>query len=116
MTKRAKREAKAPKGTRIEVSIKKQVLGQAPEEHHFVLKDGKRLASVLQLVDELETMSEDIFRHHVTFDKNDFSNWLRDVFKEPNLAEEMRHISEQMEAQRVLLKHVMRKIIKEAQS
>jgi len=32
---------------KVEVTIKSKVLGEAPTEHHFVLKDGKRLQAFI---------------------------------------------------------------------
>jgi len=104
----AKRSAK-PK---IEVTIRKNVLGKAPQEHHFVLQDGRTVKTVYQLVDELETMSEEMFRHHVNDFKNDFANWIEHVFDEKHLADEMRYIEDRLDTQRAILKELVRTLTK----
>jgi hypothetical protein len=102
--------------TQISVTIKKKVTGKAPEEYHFVLKDGKRLGTVLELIDALEIMPEDMYKHHVKDTKNDFSTWLRDVFDEKHLAEDLRYVHHRFEAQRILMKHIMRKMLQEVKT
>ena len=99
----------APKG-RVEITIRKKVLGEAPEEYHFVVADGSKLKSIYELVDALGMMEEDIFRHHVNEFKNDFSNWIRDVFEEPDLAKEVAEIQDRMETERALLKHLLNEL------
>jgi len=56
------------------------------EEKFFLLKNGKRLKSLLDLTKSLEKMSDDVFSHHVTPYKNDFSAWIYHVFNEVELA------------------------------
>lgn len=57
------------------------------EIHCFVLKDGRRISSILDLVNQLGNVDEDTFRYHVNQYKNDFGKWIRDVFDYPELAE-----------------------------
>ncbi len=95
---------------RLEVFYRKKEFGKAPVEKHFVLQDGRKLDSLFQLIDELETMSEDVFRHHVNELKNDFANWVRDVFEAPPLAEEMQRIKDRIETQRAIMKHILREV------
>ena len=58
-------------------------------EQHFVVADGNRLKNILDLADALETMSEDVFKHHSNELKNDFSSWVRDVFYDHSLADDI---------------------------
>lgn len=67
----------------------KEIPKEKPDEHFFVLADGKTLKDLADLADALETMSNKTFKHHVNESKNDFSNWVRDVLKEGELAEEI---------------------------
>jgi DNA polymerase III delta subunit len=116
MTKRRKRSIKRTQHKRpkkeIEVTIRKKVLGKAPEEYHFVLADSRKLDSILSLVNSLEDMSEDVFRHHVNEAKNDFANWIKDVFKEENLAKDIKEVNNKVETQIKLLKHIVNKAIR----
>ncbi|MDD5087074.1 MAG: hypothetical protein PHV16_04965, partial [Candidatus Nanoarchaeia archaeon] len=62
--------------------IKKSILKNAPEENCFILCNGQQVKNVKELADALEVLDDDVFNHHVTFDRNDFANWIKDVFKD----------------------------------
>ncbi|MBW2969799.1 hypothetical protein KY309_01705 [Candidatus Woesearchaeota archaeon] len=98
---------------RIKVTIIKKTLGKAPEKYSFYLEDGRKIRSVYELIDELETMTEETFKHYVTETHNHFANWINDVFGEKTLAEEIRHIHHRIDTQRALLKHLVRELTKE---
>ena len=57
----------------------------APESA-FYLHNGKVLNSVRELFDEIHKMPESVFFHHVTPERNDFSNWVKDVIGDKTLA------------------------------
>jgi hypothetical protein len=94
----------------IEVVFRRKEFGKAPVEKHFVLHDGRKIGSLFQLVDELETMSEDAFRQYVTEWKNDFASWARDVFETPALADEIQQMRSRVDVQRAVMKHLLREI------
>ncbi len=62
---------------------------KADEKNYFSLPSGKHLRSLADLKQALETMDEDIFKHHVTSEKNDFAVWALHVFHDEKLAEQM---------------------------
>lgn len=95
---------------KYDVKIVTQKLGEAPKEYHFVLQDGKKLKSLQELAGALETMGEDVFRHHVNEFKNDFATWINDVFNEKKLSDEMRKINDKVESELKLLRHIVKKI------
>jgi hypothetical protein len=107
-----KEARKAAKGGRVEVTIMSKALGEAPEKYHFVLHDGRRIKSLYELVDELETMSDETFRRYANEMRNDFANWVRDVFDEKVLAEDIARMQQRMDAQRTILKHLVRDLRK----
>ncbi len=104
-----KRAREAPKG-RLEIMYRSREFGKAPVEKHFVLQDGRKIESLFQLIDELETMGEDVFRHHVNEMRNDFANWARDVFASSSLAEEMQMVRDRIDTQRAIMKHLLRDV------
>ncbi len=106
------KKASKPKTT-VHVTIKRKVLGKAPQEYSFHLTDGRKLQSVYELVDELETMGEDVFKHYVNQAENHFANWVEHVFDEKTLAEQMRKIENRLETQRAMLKHLVKKLLEE---
>ena len=104
------KKAIEPATQKIEVHVVRKTLGKSPEEHHFILHDGRKLKSLYELVDELETMSEDAFKEYVSDFKNDFANWARDVFHASDLAEEMTHVKNRFETQKAVMKHMLRDV------
>ncbi len=66
----------------------------APEAaHSFILADGQELVTMQDLREALLSMGDATFHHHVTPERNDFSTWILDVFKDRGLAERVRHAS-----------------------
>ena len=95
----------------VEVIIKKKVLGEAPEEHHFIVADGRKLKNIIELADALETMSEEIFRHHANEFKNDFSAWVKDVFYDHSLADDISRAKNRLETQIVVLRRLIKELM-----
>ena len=95
----------------VEVVIKKKILGEAPEEHHFVVADGKKLKNIIDLADALETMTEEVFSFHANEYKNDFSSWVKDIFNEHALAEDLKKAKNKLESQIVILKRLVKELM-----
>ena len=108
--KTAKSNSKKPLQS-VEVIIRKKVLGEAPVEQHFVVADGRKLKNIIELADALETMSEEIFRHHANEFKNDFSNWVKDVFYDHSLAEDISRAKNRFETQIAILRRLVKELM-----
>jgi|GEM_PF-1489233 len=74
----------------------------------FWLKSGTGLKSIREMANALTTMGDDEWVYHVNERKNDFSNWIRDVFGERELAEFLRRCRSKAEFQSKLYNHVVR--------
>ncbi len=61
-------------------------LTNVPNDKAFWLKGGRILNNLRELQLELITMPDDIFTFHVNSEKNDFSNWVKDVIGDEKLA------------------------------
>ncbi len=87
-----------PKQAKI-ISIKeaKMLFGDLPSAHRFWLKSGKPLKNLHELREELKMIGDVLFRHHVTPERNDFANWVRDCMKNKDLAKELYVCSDQKE-------------------
>jgi hypothetical protein len=105
-----KKTDKAVSKPKVEITIRKQVLGEAPQESRFVVSDGRIVKDLKELSDALHDMSNDVFRHHVNEFRNDFSNWVRDVFGDEELAEELSKVGSQSEAEIKVLRNIVKKL------
>jgi len=99
---------------KVVISVTDQVLGEAPVEHHFVVRDGTKLKNVQELADALEHMSEDVFRHHVGSMHNDFATWVQDIFADPNFANDLRRVQNRIETRIKVLQRLVDAVISEA--
>ena len=57
----------------------------------FYLNDGRRLYNLRDLENALQGMNMALFSYHVNEQRNDFANWIQDVFGFVELANEMRN-------------------------
>ncbi len=67
----------------------KEILKDVAEQHKFYLANGKELKNIKQLHSELKSMDEDTFNYHVNESKNDFYNWVKDVYQDKLLADDI---------------------------
>lgn len=63
-------------------------MGIKPEQY-FRLNDGSQVKNLYELSKVLEKMPKNVFNHHVTEEKNDFSNWIKDIAGDKELAEKL---------------------------
>ena len=94
-----------------EVGTGVDILRNVPWMYEFVISDGRRLRNVFELIDALDFMNDGTFGYHVNDSKNDFSSWLRNVFGDNNLANDILHLKDKMEMQRIIMKHTIRKML-----
>lgn len=67
---------------------RKYLCDVAPEQCFWV-NNGPVLKNLEELANFLPEMSEDTFRHHVNSEKNDFSNWVKDIIGDQKLADNL---------------------------
>src|SRR3989338_10063987 len=65
------------------------LLRSASQEQSFHLANGRVLKNLHELSNALVSMDEKTFFHHVTRDRNDFSNWILGVFRDEELAKQI---------------------------
>ena len=66
-----------------------KVLNNIKPEEYFYLKNGRILKNLYELTNSLASMDDEIFRFHVNNEKNDFSEWIRHVLKDEELANQV---------------------------
>lgn len=89
---------------------KKSVFIELSPEKYFVLCNGSTIKDYKELAAILETVGDDVFYYHVTAERNDFANWINDVFGEQELAEKIRHSKSRHEMMAILYKHLFHKL------
>ncbi len=79
--------------------------GWSEQPAPFHLRDGTVLRGKKDLERECHRMAQDIFEHHVNAQRNDFANWLADVFGEYELASKVRNAHTPKELAHILSEH-----------
>ena len=67
----------------------KNILSDVKAEHLFWISDGTAIKNLHELAGAMGRISDDVFRHHVNDQRNDFHNWVRDVHKDKKLADSL---------------------------
>ena len=86
--------------------IKDKLKKKIPEERYFVLVSGQKVKNVKELADVLESLDETNFLHHVNEHRNDFANWIQDVFEEFDLAEKLKTSVDKKKTRMIIYKHI----------
>jgi hypothetical protein len=77
-----------------------------PEEKFFVLANGQPVKNVAELAAILDQLEDHVFHHHVSSDRNDFHNWIRDVFEDVELAKKVSGVQDKKHLQLVIYRHI----------
>ncbi len=72
----------------------------------FYVKDGTVLRSIADLIKSLDYMNDEIFYQHVNNERNDFYNWIADVF-DKEIAETIKKVDSKLEMQVNLLEELL---------
>ena len=108
-TKKTTKKATKKKTTKKPAKKQSKILQDAPQEHYFLFCDGHPVKNVTQLAEKLEHIKEEVFNHHVTENRNDFVNWIKDIFEEIELAEEIAGLKNKDHVRLAIYKHVVKK-------
>jgi hypothetical protein len=79
-----------------------RILADIEGDKRFFCQDGRVIKNLTELIDSLNHMTEEMFHYHVTSEKNDFCNWIRDVLGDEKLASELYQASNPQEAVKIL--------------
>ena len=67
----------------------KRYLCDTSPEQCFWINNGAVLKNMDELANALPDMSNETFNHHVNNEKNDFSNWIKEVIGDRQLANDL---------------------------
>ncbi|OIO63395.1 hypothetical protein AUJ83_01370 [Candidatus Woesearchaeota archaeon CG1_02_33_12] len=65
------------------------ILNDVVPKHEFNIHMGTSIKNLQELAEALEIMGNDAFKHHVTKEKNDFSNWVKDIIEDVELSNDL---------------------------
>ena len=65
------------------------ILMDVVPKHEFNIHMGTSIKNLQELAEALEIMNDGAFKHHVTKDRNDFSNWVRNVIEDVSLSKNL---------------------------
>ncbi len=77
-----------------------------PSEKHFVLANGQPVKNVAELAAILDQLEDHVFNHHVNANRNDFHNWVKDVFEDVELARKIAGINDKKHLQLIIYRHM----------
>ena len=106
-----KKKDPSEKKEKPKASVKSLFIEVTPDKY-FVLCNGQTVKNYTELAAILEDIGDDIYSYHVTSDRNDFANWIHDVFDEKELAESIRKAKNKHELIALLYKHLYHKLEK----
>lgn len=78
-----------------------QILADVTGDKRFFCYDGRVAKNLTELTDCFSVMTRDVFKHHVTDEKNDFSRWVNGVLGDAKLANDLLHVVRPDEAERI---------------
>jgi hypothetical protein len=95
MAKKVKLQEKAKKPDKKPA---KKLLAKVPVEYVFWCHDGSIFTDLYELAEGLKAMSEETFLYHSNLEKHDFSNWIRDIIGDEQLADDLARAADKSEA------------------
>jgi hypothetical protein len=76
-------------------------------KNYFILGNGGVIKNIKELAEIIEHLSDDEFRYHINDKKNDFANWIKDIFDEKELANKLFATKDKKDTQIILLKFLV---------
>lgn len=79
-----------------------KALSDVLPENNFWVCDGSILKNLDELLKFLKATNNDVYAYHVNQEKNDFSNWMKDVIGDIKLAGDISKAKNKREAIKIL--------------
>ena len=95
---KTKQPAKKSKAQRPAKKPAAKLLAKVPQEYVFWCHDGGVFTDIYDLIEGLKAMSDETFAYHSNLEKHDFSNWIRDIMEDGELADALAAAADKTEA------------------
>ena len=85
----------------------KNLLAKVHPDKTFKTRTGAELWGLQDLLDFLEIMDEETFKHHVSSHKNDFATWIKDIIGDGELAKRLRKTRDSLKTQELIAHRIL---------
>lgn len=92
--------------SRILKQDSERLLASVPEEYTFKCQGGRILRNMQELAEALATMTDDTFAFHSNVERNDFSNWVRDIIEDEKLARDLKKSPDKTQASKAVQERI----------
>ena len=82
-------------------------LSDVNPENYFRVANGTIIKSLKELDMAIENMGDETFKCHVSNVRNDFANWIRDVMKDEQLANDLLQVKDKSRTQLLVLRRIV---------
>ena len=91
---------------------RRKIMRSCPEENKFIINDGTgtSIRNIIELAEAMEKISHEVYNVHVNEQKNDFSNWVRDVLEDRTLGANIQQVKNKTDTQVIILKHLVKNL------
>jgi len=83
-----------------------KLLSDVPDQYVFFCQDGVILRNMKDLAEAMSRMTDVIFTHHSNTEKRDFSNWVRDIIGDFELAKELEKLRDRSKAAQIVSQRI----------
>ncbi|MFH1316128.1 MAG: hypothetical protein ABII01_01290 [Candidatus Woesearchaeota archaeon] len=91
-------------------NARKNIFANVPADKEFWLSNGAVVKNLFGLSESLESMDDYTFSQHVNGEKNDFSNWIKDVIGDNDLANKLAESKSRGDHTIKILNHFVEKL------
>ena len=85
----------------------RKILSDVHPDFSFKLVKGGELKNLEELLGSLKNMDNVSFSHHVTSDRNDFSNWIKDAIGDEDLSMAIEYCYDKLEVERIIRNRII---------
>ena len=83
-----------------------RLLADVPNEYVFRCHDGLILQSMKELGNALNSTAEETYVFHANTEKNDFTNWVRDIIKDDMLSKNLQKATNRTQAAKLVASRI----------